>query len=64
MKNNKTAGIDKIPADLLKADIVATSNTLHGLRQDIWRSNLIPSEWKNGLMSKLLKKGDKAVCNN
>ena len=64
MKNNKAAGVDNIPAGLLKADIEATSTVIHGLFQDIWRSNLVPTEWKSGLIIKLSKKEDTAVCNN
>jgi hypothetical protein len=59
MKNNKAAGIDNIPAELLKADITATANALHGLLQDIWRSNTMPSEWENGLIIKLQKRETK-----
>lgn len=53
MKDNKAAGIDDIPAELLKADIEATSSIIHNLFQDIWRNNTVPTEWKNGLIIKL-----------
>ena len=56
LKNNKAAGVDNIPAELLKADIEATSTVIHGLFQDIWRSNVVPTEWKSGLIIKLPKK--------
>ena len=45
---NKAAGVDNIPAELLKADIDATSTIIHRLIQDIWRSNLVPTECKSG----------------
>ena len=56
LKNNKAAGVDNIPAELLKADIEATSTAIHGLFQDIWRSNVVPTEWKSGLIIKLPKR--------
>ena len=57
LKNNKAAGVDNIPAELLKADIEATSTVIHGLFQDIWRSNVVPKEWKSGLIIKTTQKG-------
>nr|XP_034311369.1 uncharacterized protein LOC117684225 [Crassostrea gigas] len=64
MKDNKAAGVDDIPAELLKADIEATSIVMHDLFQDIWRTNMIPSDWKSGIIIKLPKRGDKTECNN
>lgn len=64
MKDNKAAGVDDIPAELLKADIEATSIVMHNLFQDIWRTTKIPSDWKSGIIIKLPKKGDKTECNN
>jgi translation initiation factor 2 alpha subunit (eIF-2alpha) len=53
MKNNKAAGSDNIPAELLKVNITATANALHGLLQDIWSSNTIQYH-RSGKMGLLL----------
>jgi hypothetical protein len=64
MENNKDAGIDNIPAELLKADITATANALHGLLQDIWRSNTDTIAVEKWDYYSATKKGDKTACNN
>jgi hypothetical protein len=42
MKNNKSAGIDGIPAKILKADLNVTAEALLLLFHDIWTSETIP----------------------
>ena len=64
LKNNKSAGPDNIPAEVLKADISASVNMLHGLLIKIWDQEYIPSEWREGILVKLAKKGDLSLCKN
>lgn len=52
MKYNKAEGEDDIPAELLKANIETTSIVMHSLFQDIWRTKMIPSECKRGIIIK------------
>ncbi len=58
MKNNKAAGIDGIPAEILKADLNVIAYTLLPFFSDIWTSETIPDEWKRGVIVEIPKKGD------
>jgi hypothetical protein len=64
MKNGKAAGSDNIPAEVLKADPYATADILLPLFQDIWQKEKFPKEWKEGIIVKVLKKGDLSHCRN
>ena len=64
LKNNKSAGPDNIPAEVLKADISTSVNMLHGLLVKIWDQEYIPTEWREGILVKLAKKGDLSLCKN
>ena len=63
LKNNKAAGPD-IPVEVLRADISTSVNMLHGLLIKIWGQAYIPSEWREGILVKLAKKGDLSLCKN
>ena len=39
-------------------------NMLHGLLIKIWDQEYIPSEWREGILVKLAKKGDHSLCKN
>ena len=64
LKSNKAAGPDSIPPEALKADIPTTVKLLHGLFEKIWRDEKVPSDWKDGHLIKLPKKGDLSSCGN
>ena len=64
LKNNKAAGPDNIPAEILKADIDLSANTLLPLINKIWREEKCPDDWKNGHIAILPKKGDLSQCSN
>ena len=64
MKNGKAAGVDSIPAEVLKADASLTALHLHPLIVQIWEQESYPSDWMRGLIVKLPKKGDLTDCNN
>jgi hypothetical protein len=64
MKNNKSAGIDGIPAEILKADLNITAEALLPLFHDIWTFETIPDDWKRGVIVKIPKKGDLSNCKN
>jgi exonuclease III len=64
LKTNKAAGIDGIPAELLKADIDVTAEILQPLFSGIWTSETIPDDWKRGVIVKIPKKGDLSNCKN
>ena len=64
LKNGKAAGPDGIPPEALKTDSKTTADILEPLLQKIWTSKKIPTEWKNGHLVKLPKKGDLGQCKN
>ena len=58
LKNWKAAGPDGIPPEALKVDPKTTTSMLHQLFRQIWETERVPTEWKNGYLVKLPKKGD------
>ncbi|CAG9118026.1 unnamed protein product [Plutella xylostella] len=64
LKNRKSPGADKITAEMLKVDSARTANMLYPLFKQIWITEHFPEEWKEGLLVKVPKKGDKSNCNN
>lgn len=64
LKNNKAAGPDNIPGEVLKANIETTTRILFPLFEEIWRVEQVPSEWKEGYLIKIPKKGDLSSCSN
>ena len=49
MKNQKAAGYDKLPAELLKAEIEQTTESV--LFEIIWKEEKIRSDWQKGLIA-------------
>ena len=64
MQNGKAGGTDGITAELLKADMEITATILEDLFLTIWDNDLVPKEWKQGIIVKIPKKGDLSVCDN
>ena len=64
LRNGKAAGPDSIPAEALKTDTETMEEMLHPLFKKIWEEESIPSEWKEGYLVKLPKKGDLSNCAN
>jgi hypothetical protein len=64
LKNGKAGGPDGIPAEALKADLETSVDMLHPLFQKIWEEEDVPSDWKEGYLIKLPKKGDLGSCSN
>ena len=64
MKNGKAAGPDGIPAEALKADVETTADMLLPLFVKIWEQEETPTDWKDGHIIKLPKKGDLSSCEN
>ena len=64
MKRGKASGPDKIPAEAIKADIETSTEILHDLFEKIWEQEEIPTEWKEGYLVKLPKKGYMQDCKN
>ncbi|KAJ8371079.1 hypothetical protein SKAU_G00111070 [Synaphobranchus kaupii] len=64
LRNGKAAGPNGIPAEALKADMETMEEMLHPLFKKIWEEDHTPSEWKEGYLIKLPKKGDLSYCSN
>ncbi|KAF0046078.1 hypothetical protein F2P81_002607 [Scophthalmus maximus] len=60
----KAEGPDEIPAEALQAALETSTTMLHQLIKQIWEEEIIPSDWKDGLIAIVPKKGDLRECNN
>ena len=64
LKNNKSPGIDELPAELLKAPPEVANDELHNLPTDVRVCEYIPEEWRTSVIIPVFKKGDRADCTN
>lgn len=64
MKNWKTAGLDNILAGILKIDPYTAADILLPLFHEIWEKEKFPTEWREGIIIKIPKKGDLGQCSN
>ena len=65
LKNNKSAGPDSIPSELLKHGGESLHQLLHELICEIWKQGDVPHKWKDALLITIYKnKGDKSLCGN
>lgn len=65
LKNNKAAGPDNIPSEILKHGGNAILDCLYTIFQKVWASSCCPQQWKDAdIVSIFKKKGDRAACGN
>ncbi|KAI8493130.1 hypothetical protein Bbelb_291340 [Branchiostoma belcheri] len=65
LKNNKAAGPDGVPGEILRCGGEALAQCLLSFVTASWESGCVPQQWKDAdLVSIYKKKGDKADCNN
>ncbi|VDP63448.1 unnamed protein product [Schistosoma curassoni] len=64
IKNRKAGGPDNILAEALKSDIEVTTNMLHLQFMKVWEGGKVPTNWKEGHLIKIPKKGDLNKCEN
>lgn len=64
LKNGKAAGSDNLPAELFKTSPEIAARVIQPQLHDMWNSERIPSELKEGVIVKLPKKGNLKHCNN
>ena len=64
LKNGKSAGMDGIPGEIWKYGGEVLLNRLHTIIVDVWESEEVPKEWRDGIFIPLHKKGDKSICDN
>ena len=64
LENGKAAGLDNINREVLNVDPEITAEMLYPLLEKIWKEEKISEDWEEGLIIKILKKGDLSYCNN
>lgn len=64
LKNGKSPGSDQVTAEAIKTGGDIFLSRLHGLIQQIWRTEERPKRWKKAIVIPLHKKGDTCECKN
>ena len=64
MKSSKAAGLDKIPARLLKDSSVVIVPYLTNIFNLSLCRGIFPDDWKQARISPIFKSGDKEDCSN
>ena len=64
LKRMKTAGTDKINAELLQAAGPQMTQRIQELILSVWRSERMPNEWNKSIICPIYKKGEKSECSN
>ena len=64
LKTHKAAGSDNISAELIKAGGTALKQRIRKLIGRIWEEETLPSEWTEGIICPIYKKGDMMLCSN
>ena len=59
LKNNKTGGSDGIVDELLKYSGSGLVDLLEQLFSIIWQGEIVPRQWREGLVVNIFKKGDR-----
>ena len=61
LKNSKTGGSDGLVGELLKYGGSGMIDLLQQLFAVVWREEVVPPQWREGLIVNLFKKGIKRV---
>src|SRR5579871_1132198 len=64
LKNNKACGSDDISGEMLKSADDESLGYLLDIMNNVWQNETPPSDWKDGVIFKIPKKGDLSNCNN
>ena len=64
LKMGKSAGVDKIPAELVQAGREAMIDILTSICNKIWKTGEWPTTWTQSLVITLPKKGNLQLCHN
>ena len=59
LKNNKTGGSDGIVGELLEYGGSVMVDLLEQLFSVIWQEEIVPRQWRDGLIVNIFKKGDR-----
>ena len=61
---SKASGCNEIPAELFKSLKEDDIKILHSLRQQIWKTQQWPQDWKRSILIPIPKKGSTKECSN
>jgi sorting nexin-29 len=64
LKTHKAAGSDNIPAELIKQGGVELERRMHKLIMKMWEEETLPTEWTEGIICPIYKKGDRMICSS
>jgi len=64
LKIHKAAGSDNIPAELIKLVGTELKTRIHKLIMKIRDDETLPTEWTEGIICPIYKKGDRMICSN
>jgi hypothetical protein len=64
LKRYKSPGIDRIPAELIKAGGSKICCDIHKRTNFVWNDEELPDQWKESIVVPDYKKGDKTDCSN
>nr|VZI27408.1 unnamed protein product [Spirometra erinaceieuropaei] len=62
LRNNKAPGEDGIPAEIFKSCVDTLVPWLHEVIERAWRDEVVPDDWRLGILVHILKKADKTRC--
>ena len=64
MKNEQSPGDNGLPVEVLKAGGATVANILLNIFNAAYRAGMVQLDWQKGVISPILKKGEKTVCDN
>jgi hypothetical protein len=64
LKHNKAPGLDEIPSELWNIGGADLIEVLSRLISKVWNREQMPSDWKESIICRIYKKGNKLVHNN
>ena len=64
LKCNKAGGSDNICPELVKYGGRTLKHSIHELIKEIWNKEELPTDWNEGIICPIYKKGNKLDCNN
>jgi hypothetical protein len=64
LKTHKAAGPDNIPAQLIKQGGIELKRRIHKLITKICEEETLPTEWTEGIICRVYKKGDRMISSN
>jgi len=56
--------LDNIPAELIKQGGEELKRRIHKLIMKIWEEETLSTEWTEGIICPIYKKGDRMICSN